>query len=253
MYLLYVDESGDIGLKNSPSECFVLSGLVVHELRWRETLDQIIRFRREVRQKYGLKLREEIHAHVMIHRPGELRRIPKSMRLRLLRDTCDFLGQLDDLSIINVVCKKRGKDDHRAVFETAWRTLIQRFHNTIANHNFPGPANTEDRGLIIPDRTDEKPLRELVRRLGQYNPVPNLGRTGYRDMPIRTLVEDPVHRDSRHSYFLQMADVTAFFVFQRETPCTYIKHKGGRNYLERMKDSLCLHASRRDPLGIVRV
>jgi hypothetical protein len=40
MYLMYVDESGDCGLPadSSPSSLFCLSGLVVHELRWREAI-----------------------------------------------------------------------------------------------------------------------------------------------------------------------------------------------------------------------
>ena len=33
MYLMYVDESGDSGLVNSPTRYFVLTGMVVHELR----------------------------------------------------------------------------------------------------------------------------------------------------------------------------------------------------------------------------
>lgn len=44
MYLIYEDESGDSGTLNSPSRYFVLSGLVVHELRWLATLDAIVDF-----------------------------------------------------------------------------------------------------------------------------------------------------------------------------------------------------------------
>ncbi len=61
MFLMYVDESGDCGLKNSPTRYFVLRGLVVHELRWQSCLDQIIAFRRRIRQQFGLRLREELH------------------------------------------------------------------------------------------------------------------------------------------------------------------------------------------------
>ena len=39
MYFLYADESGDVGLNNSPTNYFCLSGFVVHELRWHETLE----------------------------------------------------------------------------------------------------------------------------------------------------------------------------------------------------------------------
>lgn len=46
MYLLYVDESGDVGTDGSPGRYFALSGLVVHELRWHDTLETILDFRK---------------------------------------------------------------------------------------------------------------------------------------------------------------------------------------------------------------
>jgi Protein of unknown function (DUF3800) len=39
MYLMYVDESGDPGLNNSPTRYFTLTGMVVHEQRWHETVN----------------------------------------------------------------------------------------------------------------------------------------------------------------------------------------------------------------------
>lgn len=76
MYLMYVDESGDPGIASvSRNRYFVLSGLVVHELRWRDILDDFLVFRRGLREQYGLKLREEIHAGAFISKPGDLRRI----------------------------------------------------------------------------------------------------------------------------------------------------------------------------------
>lgn len=42
MYLLYVDESGDVGIKNSPTKYFVLSALIIHESKWRNTLDELV-------------------------------------------------------------------------------------------------------------------------------------------------------------------------------------------------------------------
>ena len=62
MYLVYAGESGDVGHRPRSSRYFALSGLVVHELSWHVTLDSIVQFRQELRQRYGLKLREEIHA-----------------------------------------------------------------------------------------------------------------------------------------------------------------------------------------------
>jgi hypothetical protein len=49
MYLMYVDESGDCGMTKSPSRYFVLTGLVVHEVRWTDCLEKLIEFRRRMR------------------------------------------------------------------------------------------------------------------------------------------------------------------------------------------------------------
>ena len=253
MYLLYVDESGDVGLSGSPSRYFALSGLVVHELRWHETLDAIIDFRRLLRAKYGLKLREEIHAGHMIRKPGELARIPKSMRLRILRDVLDFEAALPDVSVICVVVDKQGKPADYDVFEQGWKVMIQRFENTLSRRNFPGPQNPQDLGLLIVDQTEEPKLRNLTRRMRVYNPIPNMDGIGYRQLPIRTLVEDAVHRNSLHSYFIQLADVNAYFLYQKLQPAGYIRKKGARNYLDRLNPVLCTVASAADPQGIVRL
>ncbi len=251
MYFLYADESGDVGIENSPTKYFCLSGFVVHELRWHETLEAIIEFRRYLRNQYGLKLREELHAAHYIHKPGELRRIKKSLRLKILRDTIDFQASLPDVTIINVVVDKQNKTEEVDIFEMAWTTLIQRFHNTLSHKNFPGPQNADDRGMLVVDRTDEVKLRNMTRRMRRYNPVPSAYGGAPLAVPITTIVEDAVHRDSLHSYFIQLADVNAYFLFQKYNPCKYVKKKGGKNYFSRLGPVLCTIASRNHPEGIV--
>lgn len=251
MYFLYVDESGDIGLGGSPTDYFCLSGFVVHELRWHQTLEEIIALRQKLKAKYGLKLREEIHAAHFIHKPGDLSRIPKSLRLQSLRDVLDFQAATADVSIINVVVDKRGKPPDFDVFSAAWETMIQRFHNTISHRNFPGPQNPQDQGILVVDQTDEPKLRLLTRRMRRYNPIPSMYGGVARTIPITTIVEDAVHRNSQHSYFIQLADVNAYFLFQQFQPCSYVKRKGARNYFKRLGPVLCKVASRTNADGIV--
>jgi len=251
MYFLYVDESGDVGLKNSPTRYFCLSGLVLHELRWHDVLSDIIGFRKKLKEVYGLKLREEIHASPMLHKPRDLQRIHKSMRLRLLRDVLDFQSKLSDMSVLNVVVDKCGKPEDADIFEIAWTTLIQRFHNTIAHKNFRGPQNPDDRGMLFVDETEELKLRNLLRRMRRYNPVPSRYSNSSLAVPVTTLVEDAVHRNSQHSYFIQMSDVNAYFLAQKHDPCSYLKKKGGVNYFSRLAEALCTVASRNNSEGIV--
>ena len=64
---MYVDESGDTGVSKGSSKYFILSALVLHELRWYDFLDSCIEFRRKMKEATSFKLREEIHAQVMVN------------------------------------------------------------------------------------------------------------------------------------------------------------------------------------------
>jgi len=85
----------------------------------------------------------------------------------------------------------------------------------------------------------------------RYNPVPHIGGVGFRSMPITTLVEDAVHRNSLHSYSVQLSDVNAFFLLQKYISCKFVRKKGAQNYFNRLDPVLCKVASTSDPLGIV--
>lgn len=70
---------------------------------------------------------------------------------------------------------------------------------------------------------------------------------------LTSLSEDPVSCDSLHSYFIQLCDVNAFFLYQKLAPCGYVKRQGARNYFDRLNPILCRHATPKDPQGIVRL
>lgn len=254
MFLMYVDESGDSGLIKSPSRYFVLTGVVVHELRWQTYLDQTIDFRRRMRDKFGLLMREEIHAAAWITRPGNMVRIKRNDRLTIIRNFANELARMPDLNIINIVVDKSDKDpDDYDVFSMAWKALTQRFENTLSYRNFRGPVNQDERGIIFPDHTDDKKLTQLLRQMRRYNPIQNQPQfeLGYRDMPLKAIVEDPNFRDSAHSHFVQTADLAAFLLYQRLSPSSYMRKKSGQNYLKRLDPVLCKVASSKDPDGIV--
>jgi len=256
MYLMYVDESGDSGLVGSPTRYFVLTGLVLHELRWHEALNRLVVFRERIRKTFGLLMREEIHAGHMISRPGPLVRIRRNDRLAILRHLLDELAGMDFLSIINVRVDKNGKPAGYDPFEKAWQALIQRFENTLNYRNFPGPANADDKGMIFCDETDEASLRRLYRKMRTYNPVPNMRAVhgvGYRQLPLLRVVEDPNIRRSHHSYFIQAVDVAAFAAYQWHAPSTYFRKKGAKNYFTRLDPVLCKVASLNNRFGIVEL
>lgn len=253
MYLIYVDESGDPGMLNSPTKHFVLSGLVIHETRWNAYLDNLVAFRKRMRNSFGLRLKDEIHAAHFISSPGAVAYLRRDVRLSILRFFIDEIKAMTDFRAINVVVNKQSKAPDYDVFRNAWRALIQRFSNTMAYRNFPSTANPEDCGLVIPDQTNVKKLTTLLRQMRRFNPVPNQQQygPGYRNLRIRNMVEDPFFKDSSESYFIQAADLVAYFLYQEIAPNSYIRRKGARQYFGRLAPIYCRQAAPNDPRGIV--
>jgi len=249
---MYVDESGDTGLVDSPTSYFALSGIVVHESRWREFVNSLIAFRRILKSVYGLPLRTEIHASPYInHRPIDL---PRHLRLAILRNTLDELTKFDGISINNVIVRKNGKPLDYDVFHAAWGTLFQRFENTMAAGNYPG-GHTRDSGLVITDSIAGKRLLRLVRKMAVHNYIPHDPRYGggARNVPIRRVIEDPHGKDSAETLPIQMADVCAYFLHQRYAPSTYVRKQRAQNYFDRLLPVLNTRASRFNNLGIVEL
>lgn len=244
MYLMYVDESGDPGIKpSSPTKYFILSGIVVHELHWRQFINEHLKFRQYLRERerYKLKLREEIHCSELLSKPGKLARISRNDRLAIIRQSIDWLSQQLYINIISVCVKKSGRPNDD-VFEYAWQTLLQRFENTIQHKNFPGSVNNIDKGIVFPDNTDGKKLTSLIRKMRYYNYVPSkFG--GSRNLPIDFIVEDPNLKDSANSFYHQMCDVVAYCAKQKFESSSYMKKKAGHLYYGRLHPVLMQKAS----------
>lgn len=253
MFLMYVDESGDPGLRHSPSQYFILTGLVVHEDHWRKCQDAILLFRKKMLGTFGMRLREEIHASAMISKPGALKRIKRNDRLTILRLFTREIASLEGISIINIVVNKEGKPDSYDVVERAWTALLQRFSNTMLHGNFNGSSSLSESGIVIPDQSDTAKITALARRMRRYNPVPNQQSDGYRRLETINIIEDPHFKDSRKSLFIQAADVAAYSLCQMLTPCSYIRKKSAHNYFKNLLPVLCTSASSSDPLGLVRL
>ena len=261
---MYVDESGDCGMPSagSPSALFCLSGVVVHELRWRDTMSQLLRFRHWLKSRYKVYLDDELHAADMIVKPSKiapsLQRLFKHERLAIIRNFADEIATLSDVSIINVVVDKRtGRvPSKEEVFRWAWYSWFQRFENTIRYQNFPGPKNADDRGIVFPDATDGQKLRKYLDEMRLNNLLKVRQRHGafvYLNEPIKLLIEDPVVRDSQNSYLIQVADCVAFLLKQSVQPSNYMRKHGGNAYFKRLDPVLCKHASKTDPEGVVRL
>lgn len=243
MYLMFVDESGDVGQVGSNGNYFVLSAIVIHETNWLKFLDELIEFRKYLKIRYGVNPKEEIHASEMINRRGPLnQRIAKNDRLDILKKCLDWLNHRDYISIFSACCNKGAQAPDTDIFKLTWDRFLQRFETTLTYNNFPGNFSN-NKGIIISDDTNGGKLTKLIRLKRRFNPIPNAAHQGpgYRNLTVNNIIEDPVLRDSGDSYFHQMVDVVAYFARQQYEPNKYIKKKGAANYYGRLHNVLNQH------------
>lgn len=258
MYIMYVDECGDSGLQESSSRYFILSGMVMHEAYWTDTMNRIHALRKELLEKYGLPVMRELHAGEMLGRSSKkYSDIGKLDRMMIFRDVLGFEQTLEKTRIINVVVDKRGKSFGFSPFETAWDALINRFENTIRHGNFPNPysdgrAPFQEKGLLIVDETDEKKLRMLIRQMRHGNVIPSAidhGASIRHD--LTRVIEDPLHKQSEWSLPIQLCDANSYFLKQTLEPNSTVKKYKAKNYFYRLEPILLKEACASNEYGIV--
>jgi Protein of unknown function (DUF3800) len=97
--------------------------------------------------------------------------------------------------------------DPRAV---AWEFLLQRFERFTAN-----PPDTL---MIVHDEGDGGLARKLTRKARRAGSAGSKFGPGGLSRPAKRIIDDPIPRDSRQSYFLQLADLAAYAAFRRLYP-----------------------------------
>ena len=93
-------------------------------------------------------------------------------------------------------------------------------------------------------------IRKIYRKMHVINYIPSYF-GGSRNLPIQFVIEDPVFKDSKQSYFVQLADITAYFTMQHLCPNKFVKRQGAKKYFERLEPVMIKQASPTDPFGRV--
>jgi len=246
MYIAYVDESGDPGHNTSITRYFTLSGIIVADSNWRTFLDRIRVFRQGLRKDFGVTLKSDLRASDLWHNSGDFRKLKLSYanRTRIFRRTAEFLRYSQEVAILTVSINKGSPQlpSTGKIGEIAWTMFFQRFENWLLGN--------QALGIVVTDEGHEKMTRMLSRKMKVYNPIPS-HYGGYYQAPLVKIIEDPFSRHSQYSYFVQLADISAYLARLRHdhTPrqTTYGIHK----LYKRIKPSYILEASRKDNYGFV--
>ncbi len=213
MYLAYIDESGDDGASGSKS--YALGCVMVDATTWPKTFDALISFRRFVRARFGIPVRAELKANYLLRNGGPLRQTPLSEHARraLYRSHMRVQAKLGMTAFAVVIDKQKAIakfSQGRATSDIAWEYLLQRLERR-AHYE-----KTEI--LLIHDEGDAFAVRGRARKARRAGTAGSAFGTGILSRPFTRLLDDPVPRDSKQSYFLQLADLDAYAAFRRLYP-----------------------------------
>lgn len=202
-YIVYFDETGDDGANTSSSKEFVLTGMYMNADTWQDNFNKLKTCRRELKNKYGLHMSQEIHTKHLVRDKGMYRdyQWTDEQRRNLLIDYIKCIASLD-MKVVNVIINKEKiiNEDYN-VLETALKYNIQRIEND---------SEGKWHYLIITDEGRLAPMRKIARAIRSYNPIPSYA--GVSNKPIGGLIEDIMAKDSAESYFIQTCDFISFFV-----------------------------------------
>jgi hypothetical protein len=209
----YIDESGDTGdPNNGGSLTFTLGCVLVDADNWNSAFDGLLQFRRRVRDKFGVHMRSEIKANYLLRNSGDLRpyNLGHGARHVIYRAHLRALAPLGVRAFAIVLDKRADYTSTTDCFNTAWETLLQRLERTSYKEG--------TRLLVMHDEGENDAVRRWVRRARRYLTAGSAYGGGQIVTPAKFLVDDPIPRQSRQSYFIQVADLVAYAAFRSVIP-----------------------------------
>jgi len=218
--IAYVDESGDPS--GSPqrggSDSYALGVVVVRSEHWADAFDGLINFRRDMRQTFGIPFRSEIKASSLVRNEGPFKggRMSASQRRYVYKRHLDVMARLN-MRAFSVYTDKRQLEQRGALSQTrwlVWETLFQRL-SLMHDRDEPGSKSPV---LLMHDEGEELTIRGYSRKARRFLTSGSAYGTGSLRLSQRWLIDDPVSRQSNHSYFIQCADLTAYASTKRMIP-----------------------------------
>ncbi len=205
--MAYVDETGDTGdpaARQGASSCYALGCVLVKLDDWPSAFDELIRFRQGLRNSFGIPMRAELKANYLIRNSGSLRTlgIAPSQRQYIYRESLRVLQRLPARAFGIVTDKRRVGVSGQDCFDLTWEMLLQRLERT---------CTREGTSVIIThDAGENDAVRRQVRKARRHLTAGSARGTGILHNNLDKVIDDPVARDSRQSYLIQLADMVAY-------------------------------------------
>ena len=253
MYIAYFDETGDDGYPATSTKLFLLTSGYIHHANWQDAYKQTSLFRKYLKDNYGLPIKTEIHTKYLLTNKKPYRHFSwnNSTRLKIAQEYADFIATTD-FGFINVTVNKTrittaNQSMYKPVLDSAMKFNVQRIENTIKSLQ-PGT-----KFMTISDEGRIGAMRNTTRRIQKVNFIPSRFGPGSYRKEVELLIEDPLPKDSRQSYFIQFCDFVSFIAYLRQVKTlgagtwhnrlSWLTEANIEDLLERLKPRLNLKAN----------
>lgn len=210
--IAYVDGSGNTDPAGSLS--YALGCVVVTADEWPSTFDDVIDYRRFLRDRFGVPVRAEVKANYLLRNSGAFRklRLGESARFAIYRGLMRLQPKLGLRTFAIVVRKHKlaAKGITVNARDLAWEYLLQRIERMSTKSRKPV--------MIVHDEGEGDSIRKMARKARRAGGAGSMFGTGHLSRPAKLLVDDPVVRRSHESYFVQLADLAAYAAFRNIYP-----------------------------------
>lgn len=216
MYLFYVDESGNLDIKNNNSWIYSLTALGIFEHNWPKFYRPIISRKRELINIIKSKTEIDLDLHSCEVKSSWIR-IPKrraesKFLSSLTNEEIDNLVELyyEKIKDINAVCisvviDKRKLYDHfdqTKLHIKAWELLCERIENYMREYH------NKHKAIIIADDVSPQENKAVAKSHALF-----IEKMTSANLPIRRIIEMPLFVRSELSEGVQLADLCAYNVY----------------------------------------
>lgn len=187
---------------------YSLGCLLVDAGIWPAAFDELLAFRRRLRETYQFPMRAEIKANYLLRNSGPFRGalLGPAERHLIYRAHMRVVDDLPARAFAVVVDKRRQDRPPQDVFGLVWETLLQRLERTSTKEKVTF--------AIVHDEGENDSVRRLVRKSRRYLTAGSAFGGGTLLNPARSLIDDPIPRRSEQSYLIQVADLVAYAAFR---------------------------------------
>jgi len=214
MKLIYVDESGDIGVKSGSSQFFTLCGIAFEPCHWKRLYHDIKAIHAEIMKKHGEHFGEFKGSQLFEHQGGAYKLQLNKEEVQWIYDNLlSLIFSLDVHRFIVVQSKQIFLNSHPNISSDSLKKDLRRsvwdtFLTEIENHLIlkSNISKEIENGLIYMDGKPDKHVRKVVLKYARKYDDSSQVQIG------AGIVEAPVFVDSEMSLFIQLADILAYSV-----------------------------------------